>query len=110
MEICPNLLKETGVLSCKTIYNPVAMNVEFGESSESPNIAYDVSVVSQFCIHQVSHIEAVDWILRYLNPHLGSVCCFPTRALQNRRLHKCILGWISYRSIVYTRILYISGR
>lgn len=59
MEICPNLLKETGVLRCKTIYNPVAMTVEFGESSESPNIAYDVSVVSQFCSHHVSHIEAV---------------------------------------------------
>ena len=47
------------MLRCKTIYNPVAMTVEFGESSESPNIAYDVSVVSQFCSHHVSHIEAV---------------------------------------------------
>lgn len=65
------------MLKCKTIDNPVAMNVEFGESSESPNIAYDVSVVSQFCIHHESHIEAVYWILRYLKSSPRKGLLFP---------------------------------
>lgn len=77
-----DLLKERGLLGCKVIDNPVEVNVKLGEVSESPlidkgrnqqlagrsiylshtcpNIAYVVSVVSQF-MHslQEAHMEAV---------------------------------------------------
>jgi hypothetical protein len=39
-----HLLKETGVLGCKAMDNPVEMNVKLGESSESPPVERKVDI------------------------------------------------------------------
>jgi hypothetical protein len=89
-----DLLKETEMLGCKAIDNPVEVNVKLGEGSESPlvdkgryqrlvgwlnylshtrlDIAYAVSVVSQF-MHspQEPHMKAVYRILCYLKSSSG---------------------------------------
>ncbi|BBH02590.1 HXXXD-type acyl-transferase family protein [Prunus dulcis] len=84
-----DLLTETRMLGCKPIDTPIEMNHKLCEDMDQeptnkeqyqrlvgrliylvhtrPDIAYVVSVVSQF-MHSpnVSHRNAVDWILRYL--------------------------------------------
>jgi hypothetical protein len=94
-----DLLKETAMLGCKAIDNPVEVNVKLGEDSESPlvdkgryqrlvgrliylshtcpDITYAVSVVSQF-MHspRESHMEVVYRILRYLKSSPGKGLLF----------------------------------
>jgi hypothetical protein len=94
-----DLLKETGMLECKAIDNPVEVNVKLGECGKSPlvdkgryqrlvgrliylshtcpNIAYAVSVVSQF-MHtpREPHMEVVYRILRYLKSSPGKGLLF----------------------------------
>jgi len=89
-----DLLKETRMLECKATDNPVEVNVKIGECGESPlvdkgryqrlvgrliylshtrpDIAYAVSVVSQF-MHspREPHMESVYRILRYLKSSSG---------------------------------------
>jgi Reverse transcriptase (RNA-dependent DNA polymerase) len=84
-----DLLAEVGLLDCKPVDTPVAQNIKLGEfpnqvpvdkhryqrlvgkliylSHTRPDIAYAVSLVSQF-MHNPSkeHVEAVTRILRYL--------------------------------------------
>ncbi|XP_034214360.1 uncharacterized protein LOC117626648 [Prunus dulcis] len=89
-----DLFIETGMLGCKPADIPIEMNHKLCEDMDQeptnkelyqrlvgmliylahtrPDIAYVVSVVSQF-MHSlsVSHRNAIDWILRYLKSALG---------------------------------------
>jgi hypothetical protein len=128
-----DLLKEIGMLGCKATDNPVEVNVKLGEDSESPlvdkgkyqrlvgqliylshtrpDIAYDVSVVSQF-MHspQEPHMETVYRILRYLKSSPGKGLLFSRQSFENRSQYKYRLGWLDYGSTVHVKVLHICGR
>jgi hypothetical protein len=94
-----DLLKETRMLRCKAIDNPVEVNVKLDKCGESPlmdkgryqrlvgrliylsrtgpDIAYAISVVSQF-MHspREPHMEAIYRILRYLKSSPGKELLF----------------------------------
>ena len=94
-----DLLKETGMLGCNAIDNPIEQNVKLGEDHNSPlvekgryqrlvgrliylshtriDIAHAVSVVSQF-MHspRETHMKAVHRILRYLKSSPGKGVLF----------------------------------
>ena len=94
-----DLLTEVGMLECKPVDTPIVQNHRLGEyphqaptdkgryqrlvrkliylSHTRPDIAYAVSVVSQF-MHNPSedHMDAVIWILRYLKSSPGTGLMF----------------------------------
>nr|KYP62702.1 Copia protein [Cajanus cajan] len=93
-----DLLKETGKLGCRTSMVPIEQNHRIGSEENAPvdkaqyqrlvgkliylshtrpNIAYAVSVVSQF-MHdpRERHMQAVDKILQYLKSSLGNGLLF----------------------------------
>ncbi|XP_022871761.1 uncharacterized protein LOC111390860 [Olea europaea var. sylvestris] len=72
-----DLLNECGMLRCKPVDTPM-VNIkrfkmaEMGVLVDIRDISFSVSVVSQFMNDsREEHMEAVNWILRYLNLTLG---------------------------------------